>query len=248
MPRPKPTRDRSIRKASGKGYLKRKSTVFPKGVSSKFPKKEEDIVSSDMSDQGSNIGNDDNNIKLIKRHDQVHFEDLVIESPANPLSIPDVDGQDGDAMILRPRKPSTHSTPGHNDITERKGTSSSSPTGQYNIEVGSILVEKSNLLELINGFSRTHYDTNECVDLCLDIVDIQPSGLFSSVVLTCTSCGSRSQWTKLYKEVETTNRGRKAAEGNLRLASIVQDMPIGPTETQLLFAAVGIRAGSLSSL
>ena len=247
MPRPQPTRDRSVRKASGKGYLKRQATFFPKGVCAKYPKNAVDIVTDDQSNQGCTTSNMDtaNYTKYIKRHDQDYFDDLVIQSPANPLSIPDADGRDGNAMILRPKKSSNHSTQDYNDITEKNCTSSS---GQYNIEEGSILVEKSKLLELINVFSKSHYDTDECDNLCLDIIDIQPWGVFSSVVLTCKSCGSRSERTKLYKEVDTNKRGRKAAEGNLRLALIAQDMPIGPTEAQLLFAAVGIRAGSLTSL
>ena len=63
----------------------------------------------------------------------------------------------------------------------------------------------------------------------------------------CTEmyCGFCSPRTKLYKEVNTKGSGRKAAVGNVRLHVLLQDMPIGPTELQLIFAAVGLRAGSL---
>ena len=80
MPRSKPLRDRSIRTASGKGYVKRKSSFFPKGVYSKFPKKEEDVTTSDISTPGL-TGNERNSVKIIKRHHQEYFEDLWLNLP-----------------------------------------------------------------------------------------------------------------------------------------------------------------------
>ena len=41
---------------------------------------------------------------------------------------------------------------------------------------------------------------------------------------------------------------RRSAVGNVRLQLMLQDTPIGPTEAQLLLAAVGLNAGSLSSM
>ena len=232
-------------KSKQKGYNKRKSIFFPKGVRTRFPKDVLDTESSVTPNEGLIPSNAVS--RPIKRHHQDYFEDLVIETPANSLSIPDADGEDGSAMLLRAIKPPDQA---HHldDITEKDNAS---PLGQYNMKEGNLIVEKSRLMDLINEFSRSHYDTDKCKSLCLDIVDIQPWGCFSSVILTCTSCGKRSLRARLFKEVTTTTsskRGRKAAEGNLRLALICQDMAIGPTETQLLFAAVGIKAGSLTSM
>ena len=178
----------------------------------------------------------------IKRYSQDYFDDLVMETPANTLSIPDANGVEGSALILRPRQKQNLN---NQEITENEDESS---LGQYDTEDGSLLLRKNNLMKLINDFIKHHSNMGECDDICLDIVEIQPWGLYCSVILKCISCDARSTRTKLYSEVSTTKRGRKAAEGNLRVALICQDLPIGPTETQLLFAAAGVKAGSLKCM
>ena len=67
-------------------------------------------------------------------------------------------------------------------------------------------------------------------------------------MITCTKCGYKSIRTKLYEELESGKRGRKAAVGKVRLQMMLQDTPIGPTKVQLLFAAVGVNSGSLISM
>ena len=126
-------------------------------------------------------------------------------------------------------------------MTQKIGASSRC----YNVSEDNIVVEKSRLLNLINECSKPHQNINTCEELNWDLVDFEPWGLFSSVVLRCTSYGFCSPRTKLYEEVNTKGPGRKAAVGNVRLQLLLQDMPTGPTELQLIFAAVGLRAGSL---
>ena len=175
-----------------------------------------------------------------ERHTDTYFDTLVKETDSNEFSIPGADGSEGSAILLRPRHTGTH---GADDSTERGHSS-----GRYNVSADNIVVEKSRLLDLINGCSKRHMDLDTCKDMNWDLIEFEPWGLFSSVVLTCSSCGFRSPRTKLYEEVSTGGPGRKAAVGNVRLQLLLQDMPIGPTELQLIFAAVGLRAGSLSGM
>lgn len=212
-----------------RGYHKKKSTFFSK-----------DRQPCTRKRHGSHTDEDVPVKRPCERHSDTYFDTLVKETDSNQFSIPGADGREGSAILLRPRRTGTQ---GADDSTER-----GHPSGRYNVSVDNIIVEKSRLLDLINRCSKQHMDLNTCNEMNWDLVDFEPWGLFSSVVLTCTSCGYRSERTKLYEEVNTEGPGRKAAVGNVRLQLLLQDMPIGPTELQLIFAAVGLRAGSLCGM
>ena len=216
-------------KSKLRGYYKKKATFFTKGVQG-FTRKR-------------HVSSTHNHMEVTRhceRHSSEYFDALVKQTDSNDFSIPGADGIEGNAIILRPRRNANH---GVHDSDDR-GPSS----GRYNVSEDNIVVEKSRLLNLINEYSKFHQDINTCEDMNWDLVDFEPWGLFSSVVLRCTSCGFCSPRTKLYEEVNTKGPGRKAAVGNVRLQLLLQDMPIGPTELQLLFAAVGLRAGSLPGM
>lgn len=245
-------------RSNHKGYYKKKATFFQKGICNRFPAHSNTsdnvhvpVINDANHGETSNTHISDNTVQVsrpIVRHHADHLDNVVIRTHANELSTPGADGISGNAMILRPIQ-TTQDNPAE---TEAKQISY---TGEYNMTEGNILVEKSIFLELFNSFTRQHIvrdieadDKTKCKGIDIDIVDIRPWGLFSSVVLLCKSCGMRSTRTKLFKEVNTSKPGRKFAAGNLRLALMNQDMSIGPTELQLLFAAVGIRAGSMTNL
>ena len=213
-----------------KGISKKRPTFFKKGV------KRTRIIEQDAVD----TPNEPTVKRPCKRHNEEYFSLFVKKSATNQLGIPGPDGLDGTAIVLRPAR---------NVKAENETMSEKSPKGQYNMKEGNLVVEKSRMLQLFNQASKEHMNLQECeaVD-CWDIVDIEPWGVYSSVVVTCTQCGYRTARTKLYEELDAGKRGRKAAVGNVRLQLMLQDTPIGPTEAQLLFAAVGVNAGSLSSM
>ena len=243
-----------LTRSNRRGYYKRKANGFQKGVRKTSDNAVMDIDSnpgpselsvsnSSKSETESSHASTNQIVRPIQRHNIDYFNDLVINSPSNELSIPGADGTDGTALLLRP-KPNPENN--QEEIAHEEETSSA--LGEYNIQEGNILVEKSMLLGLINTFTRQHQEKGACDNLCLDLIEFRPWGVFCSVILTCTACDMKSQRTKLYEEIPTTKQGRKYAAGNIRLALMSQDMPIGPTAIQLLFAAVGLRAGSLTGL
>ena len=241
-------------RANMRGYYKKKANFFQKGINQRDRYKVENLdhttgTNEPTDSYNNNTVGESSNLdtqctkRPIQRHHQEYFNDFVMKTASNEFSIPGADGADGSAMILRPKPQPEEQL---NDTTPQEETSSS--LGEYNIEKGSILAEKSMLVDLFNSFTQEHKGGGTCDNLCMDLINFRPWGVFSSVILTCKSCGMESARTNLYEEIETGKKGRKHAAGSLRLASISQDMPIGPTEIQLLFAAVGLRAGSLTGL
>ena len=213
-----------------KGLMKKKNTFFKNGLNPK-------AVLSHTNDSIDDHVTDVN--RPCHRHEKEYFDVLTKETYSNQFSVPGADGMEGSAMVLRPKAPPTF---------DNASSSSTDPRGRYNVNVGNILVEKSSIMELFNTTVQSHAAIGLCNNLHTDLIDFEPWGLFSSVIMICTSCGYSSPRTKLYQEISSSRPGRKAAAGNTRLQLLLQDMPIGQTELQLIFAAVGLRAGSLSGM
>ena len=219
-------------KSTRKGYSKKSETFFKKGnTCSKYDRSDADVPNSDDSVVQ----------RPCHRYDSDYFDVFTKGSCGNTFSIPGADGRDGNAMVLRPKKVSLNEQP---CAAGQERPSS----GRYNILEGNILVEKCMLFRLINSSIQHHQELGLCENMDWDLVEFEPWGLFSSVILMCKSCDFRSSRSKLYQEVPSEKPGRKAAAGNIRLQLLLQDLPIGPTELQLIFAAVGLRAGSLSGM
>lgn len=228
----KNTQKRPDRSNKLKGLRKKKNTCFKKGVAHKRTFQETDTdVLNEVAIQPLK--------RPCKRYSQDYFDVFIKETPTNKLGIPGADGKDGNAIVLRPR-------PNDQEATE---PGQSSKSRYYNMKEGNILVEKSRLSKLINLCNKEHKDLQECeaVD-AWDLVDFESWGVYSRVVYTCLECGFRSERTNLFEDLPTKKPGRRSAVGNTRLQLMLQDTPIGPTEAQLLFAAVGLNAGSLSSM
>ena len=210
-----------------KGYKARKKTMFPKGRMTRFygpqpePKDEEP---------------EDCEPLPIKRYKKSFLSDVAFKSPSNDLSTPGANGVDGNAMILRPIPDDEDK-----DILVGPCNDRASGTGEHNMDTGYMLLEKSRLLGGINSFITAHQEYNKCDKLDIDMVELQPWGLYTSAKFSCKTCQFKtSKHERLYEEVDTQKPGRKAAAGNLRLALLNQDIAIGPTEVQLLFAAAGL--------
>ena len=213
-----------------RGYHKKKSTFFKKGVLHLTSRNQPSTQKQQYVDVQ----------RPCKRHDKDYLDVLTKQTDSNEFSMPAADGSEGSAYCLRPKKcPTTE-----DNVREE----TSHPSGRYNVMGDNILVDKSLLLKLINDCTDDHKEAGLCDNLQWDLIDFEPWGVSSSVILTCTSCNFKSSRTKLFEEVNTNGPGRKSATGNLRLQLILQDTPIGPTELQLIFAALGLRVGSLSGM
>ena len=211
----------------GKGYFKKRTTFLTAQKAKKYNPERPVLEHSKVE-------------RPCKRYDREYFDLFAKDTCANDISIPGADGIEGSAIVLRPRQP-VYGGEGQSDNDCDKGQQS----GRYNIKEGNILLEKSRLLTLINDSTKDHQQYGVCNDLQWDF---EPWGVVSSAVLTCTSCGYQSARTKFYEEVTSKGPGRRAATSNARLQLLLQDIPIGPTELQLIFAAVGLRVGSLSGM
>lgn len=246
-------------KSNRRGFHAKSKTHFKKGADHiSHSHSKSDIQHNSVSDNRSTApkpgtSRDD---RPTVRHSAEHLKEVAVPSPNDELHLPAADGTCGRARVLRAgRRPSVQQPRQRRRRYKQRSGKQTQPakkksttTGQYNLEKGNILVEKSMLLDLVNTFTKTHQADGTCNNLDLDMIDFRPWGLFSSVILTCKSCGKKSPRKKLYEEIPTTLPGRRQAAGNMRLALISQDMPVGPTEIQLLFGAVGLRAGSQTGM
>ena len=218
---------------SKKGITKRRRTCFPKGVKHDH---QQNNASKDTTLHPSTTNSESKSpTKKIVRYEKNFFRDLAVKTHANELSIPGADGVDGDAMLLRPLH-------GEEDELIEPKNKRKTGTGEYNTTTGNLIVEKSKLMDGINNFISMHTSVKCEKGLDMDMIDIRPWGFFSSVLFACKNCQLKSKkHQKLFEEVPTNKCGRKAAAGNVRFALLNEDVAIGPTEVQLLFAALEIQ-------
>ena len=157
------------------------------------------------------------------RYNKDYFDVLTKKTNSNEFSTPGPNGEEGRTIVLRPiMQEKTEETP------ERKPN-----TGEYEIDNDNMIVHILSLMNMINEHTKKHILLGECDSIgCIpewDIVEIQPWGFFSSVILKCNHCTYKSDRIKLYEEVDS-DAPRPSAVGNLRVMMLTHFMPFGPTE------------------
>lgn len=228
-----------------KGVRTRQKTMFKKGAENPNKKKYPIQWTANKSRKSTKkqfVKKKDKDPPLnrpCRRYDEDYFNILTIPTDNNELGMPDASGEDGSAIGLRP-------LPSEEEPQEPKQPESRI----YNVPEGNILIEKSRFMELINKSTRDHIQLGRCDNIEWDVIDFDPWGAFSSVILACKTCDYKSDRTKLFEEVPRPEgvSGRLAATGNLQILSALQDMEIGVSKAILLFASIGLRAGSLSGM
>ena len=232
-------------KGSSGGNRKRKRNGIQKGTVLKSSMNSKSDTPNQVQDTIDHTADSDSDGEPeIKRHYQSFYDDVVKKTPSNEIGTPGADGKDGSKMILRPKP----DVPGP-DVEDTDEQEKRLPgTGEYNMESGNIVIEKSRYEKLLNSFIKKHADV-ECPDgLEIETINFRPWGLFVSAQVKCKNCGRESDRANLYEEVETTKPGRKAAVGNVSLGCMIQETGLGPTGTKLLYAGGGLNAGSMTSL
>ena len=73
-------------------------------------------------------------------------------------------------------------------------------------------------------------------------------GAVWAMALKCTKCQYQSKKEKLYDEVNTGKKGRKAADANVRLQLGLATQGVGQTGTRHLLSAVNIKPPSRSGM
>ncbi|ESO83740.1 hypothetical protein LOTGIDRAFT_168981 [Lottia gigantea] len=98
------------------------------------------------------------------------------------------------------------------------------------------------MVEMWNIAIQTHAD--EEAEVCavpqFKINTEEKWGIGWKYSLKCLNCGYISPVVKLYKEITTGKRGRKAAAVNINLQAGLLDMPLGNSMTRLLLADLDI--------
>lgn len=220
--------DRKVRKyVSLKNWRKKSKSLFKSGHSNLgVPKQVSEPVQRE-----------------ILRYDELEQSFIVRSTNASDvkISMPDSMGVEGNAIGLRPFTAVSIEPDECSEIIDNH------EDPFYDIIEGNILVEKSRLCQLINTAYREHSDTG-CTHFEFDLVKFKPWGNFCQTQAICKNCPYASKHVKLYEEIVSNTPGRRPATGNVRLQVVLQDMPIGNVNAQLILAALGVRAGSLSGM
>ena len=203
----------------------------------------------------TNLNIDNTVNRTIRRHTKEEFSSIVQPGLGCEYSTPAWDNSEGDCILLRCKK-DNHTTNYYKKDNKAEVISENvDPSTQcnqndcmYNMKEGNILVEKSRTMDLLNTCSKEHTAIGKCTNYNMDMVNFKPWGLYCEVQVICTNCDFASEHARLYEEVDRSGPGRRAATGNVRVQVLLQDMPIGPTSAQLLFAAAGLKAGSLTGM
>ena len=145
----------------------------------------------------------------IVRLEKEEYTSVVESSSGGEILTRDSVGQPVPCMILRPKEDgSTYLSKYDND--------GSIPEGDNNTHM---LVHRGKILDLFNSAFKAHKNLSpNCPgDLKWEESSMQQRGLCWSAALECDQCAFLSDTHKLYNEIESGGRGRKAAAPNVGL-------------------------------
>ena len=159
---------------------------------------------------------------------QEMYKLVVREHTDGTLFIPDADGRDGPAKILRPRpaKPSVC-----DQYLQEKNKKASDDEMR--------LLHGQLTMDMYNTVIKEHAQESppSCSNLQIEQGDERQKGLCWGQQLSCRNCKYVSKMFKLYKETKTGKRGPNYASPNLGLQVALQDTTIGCAKARLLIAA-----------
>jgi len=136
---------------------------------------------------------------------QEMYKLVVREHPDGRLYIPDAEGRDGPAKILRPR-PATPS------ICQQYLQDNNKKASEDEMR----LVHGQLTVDMYNSVIRDHTKQSPtCTNLQLETRKVRKMGLCWQQQLRCTNCKYTSGLFKLYKETKTGRRGPDIASPNL---------------------------------
>ena len=163
---------------------------------------------------------------------------MVVESDTGKMQYPrDGDGPRTDYVSLRPYK-----EPTYYDMYSKRGQDSS----QY------LLVHKEKTEALWNVAVSEHREMSPSCKGVLHHADTsegtEKRGTVWIVTLKCSKCKYKSQKVKLYDEVPSTGRGRRAAAPNIRLQIATSGQGIGNSGTRMLLTSLNMHPPSTSGL
>ena len=195
------------------------------------------------------------NFPRTKRYSQCEWESFVIDN-GEVFSIPDAQGKEGTARLLRPKK---EAPPNFSKLKK--------PAWNTSDECNMIL-EMNRFMECINKAIKEHAKTNHCSDLQLKLTKTTPYGCYIRTAMSCNNCDFQTDKQAMYAEISRTKesskeatankstkapsrgptKGPKGAKGNLRLGYILLHSSIGPTKLRFFLAALGLRPISRTRL
>lgn len=161
---------------------------------------------------------------------------LVHDAQSDTLSLPqNARGQVTDFHALRPEKSKSY----FEEYSKR-----SEDDSQY------IIVHRQKIMKSWNKAISGHRDMSpECRgDLEYDEEGTSQWGTVWIQTLKCSKCSFKSSRDKLFDEVDTGKRGRKAADANVRLQLGLATQGVGQTGTRHLLSAMNIKPPARTSM
>jgi hypothetical protein len=115
---------------------------------------------------------------------------------------------------------------------------------------GNRLVNFGQLTKLLNTITSWHGKENpDCPgDFFFPSDKEVTHGLCTSVIVTCKLCNTSSSRIKLFEEVITNRRGRRAGKMNIQLSNVLSKSSVSLKDMRLIFAGIDANAISESSL
>jgi hypothetical protein len=219
-----------------KGYKRRRKQGFQKGNT-----KWADRRSSNLDDSPSPSPCAPVSSKLpIKRLKTDDFEEIVKSGPGDTMQFQDEYGRDTGATILRPS--------GQNPTyLEKYNTNEQVNRGDNSTYM---IVHRGNTLDLFNQAFRDHTNVSPTCHGNLEWNDrtSERRGICWFIGLMCPRCKFTTSKHKLYKEVQTSDRGRKAAAPNVSIQIGMARHGIGPTGIADIITSINMAPPSVSGL
>ncbi|CAH1797801.1 unnamed protein product [Owenia fusiformis] len=164
------------------------------------------------------------------------MHDLVLKQFGEAYVQPDIHGNNGSSMVLRP-KPAEPEP--HEKYTIRDHPNS--------IPDENIIVSQNLLLVMMNSVFTAH-SSHKPERKCMGDLTFNnkiPFGLCWKVAFQCEKCNFISPLYQLYEEVESEGKkGRKAAKLNTQVAVALQEVPIGIEGFRKILATCNIKPSS----
>ena len=172
---------------------------------------------------------------MTRRYTKSEF-DCFVKDAGDVFSIPDVDGNEGTARILRCKKEKPALT---------------KPTW-ITAEECNIIVEINMFMSHINKAIKEHSQSSpSCTCLDMKLSRTEPVGCYIRTAVKCANCSYESKKEPMYAQAEQSHEsspGPRAAKGNIRLGYMLLLSSIGPTKLRFFLAGLGVRPISRTRL
>ena len=122
--------------------------------------------------------------------------------------------------------------------------------GEMNSSLGYGILQFEKLPTLFNTFYSIHCTETDCQSLNIDIFSVSHKGLCVELQLVCKNCYKKSQYFKMYEDVNTKihNYGPKPGSLNVALGLCILKTKVGISDLRFILSCLDIKPPSKSTL